>query len=162
MMKRYNETQVVRNLLIRKEGFEPSIQLSLGVELQLKARSWRFCRRSSHEAYLMTLKQQQDRNITMLKAEFERKAGEVHKIFEKAMKTVSRSHSMHSDQNRAIASPTTNSSSINSSFCIYCFRRRISVLQLAEYVGCPCLSTSFMGRTGGNHKILLEAYVQPF
>eukprot|EP00752_Nemacystus_decipiens_P012364 g10960.t1 len=42
----------------------------------------------SHEAYLMTLKQQQDRNITMLKAEFERKAGEVHKIFEKAMKTV--------------------------------------------------------------------------
>lgn len=38
----------------------------------------------------MTLKQQQDRNITMLKAEFERKAGEVHKIFEKAMKTVSR------------------------------------------------------------------------
>lgn len=37
----------------------------------------------------MTLKQQQDRNITMLKAEFERKAGEVHKIFEKAMKTVS-------------------------------------------------------------------------
>ncbi|CAM9470080.1 unnamed protein product [Ectocarpus sp. 4 AP-2014] len=42
----------------------------------------------SHEAYLMTLKQQQDRNITMLKTEFERKAGEVHKIFEKAMKTV--------------------------------------------------------------------------
>lgn len=40
----------------------------------------------------MTLKQQQDRNITMLKAEFERKAGEVHKIFEKAMKTVSLSH----------------------------------------------------------------------
>lgn len=38
----------------------------------------------------MTLKQQQDRNITMLKAEFERKAGEVHKIFEKAMKTVRR------------------------------------------------------------------------
>lgn len=37
----------------------------------------------------MTLKQQQDRNITMLKTEFERKAGEVHKIFEKAMKTVS-------------------------------------------------------------------------
>lgn len=36
----------------------------------------------------MTLKQQQDRNITTLKTEFERKAGEVHKIFEKAMKTV--------------------------------------------------------------------------
>lgn len=40
----------------------------------------------------MTLKQHQDRNITMLKTEFERKAGEVHKIFEKAMKTVSWSH----------------------------------------------------------------------
>jgi len=38
----------------------------------------------------MTLKQQQDRNITMLKGEFERKAGEVHKIFEKAMKTASK------------------------------------------------------------------------
>lgn len=36
----------------------------------------------------MTLKQQQDRNITTLKTEFERKAGEVHRIFEKAMKTV--------------------------------------------------------------------------
>ena len=42
----------------------------------------------SHEAYLMTLKQQQDRNITLLKTEFERKGSEVHRIFEKAMKTV--------------------------------------------------------------------------
>ncbi|CAM9514890.1 unnamed protein product [Scytosiphon promiscuus] len=42
----------------------------------------------SHEGYLMTLKQHQDRNITTLKTEFERKAGEVHRIFEKAMKTV--------------------------------------------------------------------------
>ncbi|CAN0379997.1 unnamed protein product [Ascophyllum nodosum] len=41
----------------------------------------------NHEAYLLTLKQHQDRNITLLKAEFERKASEVHKIFEKAMNT---------------------------------------------------------------------------
>lgn len=36
----------------------------------------------------MTLKQQQDRSITVLKTEFERKASEVHKIFEKTMKNV--------------------------------------------------------------------------
>lgn len=36
----------------------------------------------------MTLKQQQDHNITVLKTEFERKASEVHKIFEKTMKNV--------------------------------------------------------------------------
>lgn len=38
----------------------------------------------------MTLKQQQDRNITILKEEFERKANEVHKNFEKVMKMVRR------------------------------------------------------------------------
>ncbi|CAM9433214.1 unnamed protein product [Choristocarpus tenellus] len=42
----------------------------------------------SHEGYLMTLKKQQDQNITALRSEFERKASEIHKNFEKKMKMV--------------------------------------------------------------------------
>ncbi|GMI25224.1 hypothetical protein TeGR_g8478, partial [Tetraparma gracilis] len=42
----------------------------------------------SNEDYLKSLKQLQDRNITLLRQEFERKSSELHKNFEKKMKTV--------------------------------------------------------------------------
>ena len=42
----------------------------------------------SHEDYLKSLKQQQDRNITLLRQEFERKSSELHKNYEKKMKLV--------------------------------------------------------------------------
>jgi hypothetical protein len=42
----------------------------------------------SHEDYLKSLKQEQDRNITLLRQEFERKSSELHKNYEKQMKTV--------------------------------------------------------------------------
>ncbi|GMH84638.1 hypothetical protein TrVE_jg2987 [Triparma verrucosa] len=42
----------------------------------------------SHGDYLKSLKQQQDRNITLLRQEFERKSSELHKNYDKKMKTV--------------------------------------------------------------------------
>jgi hypothetical protein len=43
----------------------------------------------SHEDYLKCLKHEQDRNISFLRAEFERKTSEVHKKFERRMKGTS-------------------------------------------------------------------------
>ena len=42
----------------------------------------------SHEDYLKSLKQLQDKNITLLRQEFERKSSELHKKYDKKMKTV--------------------------------------------------------------------------
>mmetsp|Transcript_16731 Transcript_16731/g.33371 ORF Transcript_16731/g.33371 Transcript_16731/m.33371 type:complete len:464 (-) Transcript_16731:85-1476(-) len=42
----------------------------------------------SHGDYLKSLKQEQDRNITLLRQEFERKSSELHKNYDKRMKTV--------------------------------------------------------------------------
>jgi len=42
----------------------------------------------SHEDYLKSLKHAQDRNITLLRQEFERKGSELHKNYDRKMKTV--------------------------------------------------------------------------